>query len=377
MTFSLSDLLKPASRDDMMTMLLEIATSLGLPTTAWQSGSVVRTILLLVAQKLSDLSNVNVEITSGGFGDFVSDAQAPLWAKETFNVDIVLAEPATGLINVTNSSASPYDSNPGELIVAHNVTGKTYRNQALIHIPASGSLNDIAIASDETGTGADAAPGTITVLVSNQIGVVPTNPLAVLGSDLETTPHLVARARTKLGSLSPMGAKDAYNFVATSLSATSTPITRTKVVADITTGDITVYLATANGAPSGGDVAIVQGQIDALAEPWCADATAVGATNHAIAVTYQAWVQGTSLTVPQIETLIANALATYMSAAPIGGYVVPPGTGQIFVEELSRVIHDATVGVVKVVVSLPASDVTLAANEVPTLGVVTPTVTLL
>lgn len=377
MTFSLSDLLKPATRDDMLAELLSLAATFGLPTTAWQSGSVVRTILLLVAQKLADLSQINVEITKGGFGDFVSDAQAPLWAKETFDVDIVEAAPATGFVDLTNASVTAYDLDPGELIVAHATTGKLYRNQAVIHIPASGSLADVAISADELGTGSDAAPGAITTLVSNQSGVTPTNPLAVLGADLETTPHLVARARTKLGSLSPMGAKDAYNYVATTLSATSTPITRTKTVASVVTGIVAVYLATAAGAPTGGDVAIVQAQIDGLAEPWTAQATAIGATNHAIAVTYHVWVQSTSLTVPQIEAAIAAALAVYMSGAPVGGYVVPPDTGDIYVEEISAAIRDAVPGIVRVLVSLPAADVTLTANEVPTLGAVTPTVTLL
>lgn len=377
MTFSLADLLKPVSRDDVFAEMLTLADSFGLPTTSWQSGSVVRTILLLVAQKIADFSQVSAAIAGGGFGDFVSDDQAPLWAKQTFDVDIIEAEPATGTVNLTNASATPYDLNPGELIVAHATTGKLYRNTALIHIPASGTLNDVAIQSDEVGTGSDAAPGTITVLVSNQIGVTPTNPNPVLGADLETTPHLVARARTKLGSLSPMGAKDAYNFVATSLSATATPITRTKTVQNIATGAVTVYLATADGAPVGGDVTIVQGQIDKLAEPWTASATAVAATEHTIAVTYQVWVQSSNLTSAQIQTQIANALAVYMSQAPIGGYIVPPDTGDIYVEELEGVIRSATLNVVRVDVTLPAADVALSPNEVPKLGTVTPTVTIL
>ena len=374
---SLSDLFKPVTRDDVMAEMLSLAETFGLPTTAWQSGSVVRTLLLIIASVISMLSLVIVEIAKGGFGDFVSDDQAPLWAKETFDVDIVEAAQATGTVDLTNTSVTAYDLDPGELILAHNVTGKLYRNTALIHIPASGVLNDVAIASDELGTASDAAPGAITVVVSNQSGVSSTNPAAVLGADRETTPHLVARSRTKLGSLSPMGAKDAYNYVATTLSPTSTPITRTKTVASTTTGIVSVYLATADGAPTGGDVTIVQGKFDTLAEPWTAQATAVAAANHAIAVTYHVWLQGTSLTVLQITTAIATALAEYMKGAPIGGYVVPPDTGDIYVEEIAAVIRNAVPGIVRVLVSLPAADVALSPNEVPTLGAVTPTVTLL
>lgn len=385
MTFSLADLLKPKTRDEVLAEMLSLADTFGLPTTAWQSGSVVRQILTLIAQKLADASVVVVGIAGGGFGDFVSDTQAPLWAKQTFDVDIIEAEAATGAIDSVNASVTNYTLQPGELIVAHATSGKLYRNQAVITIPASGSLAGIAIAADETGTSSDAAPGAITVLVSNQIGVTVTNPAAVLGADLETTPHLVTRARSKLGSLSPMGAKDVYNFVATTpslrdgtvLSNTSTPITRTLPVTDITTGDISVYLATADGAPTGGDVAIVQGAFDTFAEPWTADATAIAATEHSIAVTYQVWIQATSLTSPQIEGLIASALALYMSRAPIGGYVIAPDTGDIYVEEITGVIRTAVTGIVRVSVTLPASDVALSDFEVPTLGTVTPTVTFI
>lgn len=385
MTFSLSDLLKPKTRDEVLAEMLSLADTFGLPTTAWQPGSVVRQVLTLIAQKIADASVVVVGIAGGGFGDFVSDAQAPLWAKQTFDVDIIEAEPATGAINATNVSLTNYTLNPGELIVAHSTTGKTYRNQASILIPASGSLNDIAIAADETGTASDAAPGLITILVSNQVGVTITNPDAVLGADLETTPHLVTRARSKLGSLSPMGAKDVYNFVATTpflpdgteLSNTSTPITRTLPVTNIATGAITVYLATADGAPTGGDVAIVQSAYDRFAEPWTADATAVAATEVPIAVTYHVWIQATSLTAPQIEAAIAAALSVYMSRAPIGGYVIPPDTGDIYVEEIATAIRNSVVGIVRVNVTIPAADVALADNEVPTLGAVTPTVTFL
>lgn len=176
-----------------------------------------------------------------------------------------------------------------------------------------------------------------------------------------------------------MGAKGAYDFVATTpeLSATATPITRSKTIADITTGYVTLYIATADGAPVGGDVTIVQAAIDKLAEPWTANATAVGATNHAIAVTYQVWVQASSLTVAQIKAGIAAALSRYMSAAPIGGFIVPPDTGDIYVEEIEGVVRNATLGVLRVAVTVPAADVVLAVNEVPTLGTVIGTVTVL
>jgi hypothetical protein len=377
--FLLDDLFTPATRQEMVDMLLDIAASLGLPTTSWQPGAVVRTMLVTVAQKLADETQVSVAIGKGGLGDFVTEDQAPLWAKQTFDVDAIEAEPATGTINAANSSVTQYDYDPGEFIVAHNSTGKTYRNQDAISILAGTGLDGIAVSADEVGTGSDAAPGSITVVVTSSPGVTVTNPDAVLGADAETKDQLVLRSRRKLASISPLGPKDAYNYVATSpaLSPTSTPITRTKTVANPATGEVTVYLATADGAPTGGDVAIVQTGIDGWAEPWCVTATAVAASENVIDVTYQLWIKGSNLTEAEIKAAVETALAVYLAAAPIGGIVIDPDPGMIYAQELSQVIGTATPGIVLVDMTVPGGDTAIAVNEVPKIGTVTGTVTVL
>ncbi len=380
MPFSLTDLLTPVERDEMVTELLSVAASVGAPTTSWQEGDPILTLLMTVGQKLSDLSKIAINITKGGFGDLLpSDEWADLWAQSRFNVVRVAATQAIGLVTLTNSSLTQYDLQPGDLIVAHATTGKTYRNTSAISILASVGLANVTIAADEPGTASNAAPSTITVVVSSLPGVGCSNPASLLGTDKEDTPHLVARARAKLGALSPNGAKDAYNFIATTpdFSPTSSPITRTRTVADPATGFVTVYLATASGAPIAGDVAIVQTAIDNNVEPWAVTATAVAATPHTIAVTYQAWVKGSQLTPAQIQTAIGNALATFFSTLPLGGFVIPPDTGAVYVGQLEQVIGTAAVGIIQSVVTLPAGTVTLTPNEVAVLGTIIPTITIL
>ncbi len=377
--YSLTDLLKPYTRDKIVQTVLDVCTSLGLPITSWQPGATVRTMLVSVSQKLADFTVVNVELVKSGFGDYVTDAWAPIWAKERFDVDVVEAEAATGFITAVNASLTQYDCDPGELIVAHRTKGSVYRNQSAISILAGATLEDIAIQADVVGTASDAAPDYVTVRVSSQIGVTVTNPAAVLGADRETTPKLVARGRAKMGSVSPLGPKDAYRYVATTpaRSATSTPMTRVRVAVDEATGTLTTYIASADGAPTAGDVAIVQAAQDDWAEPWCTNNTAVGANNLAIAVTYHAWVSGSNLTADQIKGLIADALAEYLKGVDPGGVVIPPDTGSVYVQELEQAIGNATPGIVRVLISLPAADVSVATNQVPVLGTVTATVTLL
>lgn len=380
MAFSLADLITPTTRDEVVTMLLDIAASLGLPTTSWQAGQPIRTMLTTVAQKLADASLVATEITRGGFGDLLSsDAWADAWAESIYNETRIPAEAAEGLVNLTNSSPTQYDLDPGELIVAHVTTGKTYRNTAAISVLAGTGVDDVAIISDEVGTAANAAPGTITVLVSSLVGVGCTNPEAVLGADQETTTALVTRCRAKLGSLSPNGPKDAYNYIATTpaFSAVATPITRTNTTSNASTGVVTVYLATAAGAPVGGDVAIVQAAIDERAEPWGVTATAVAASELTVPITYQVWVLGSNLTTAQIETAIGNALAAWFASLSIGGYVIPPDSGAIYVDALQQVIGGATPGILRVAVTLPAGTTVMTPAQVAVLGTITPTVTLL
>ncbi len=103
----------------------------------------------------------------------------------------------------------------------------------------------------------------------------------------------------------------------------------------------------------------------------------IAATPHVVAITYQVWVSGSQLTSAQIQTAIATALAAWFATLDLGGYVIPPDTGAVYVTALQQVIGQATPGILRAVVSLPAADVVLTPNEVATVGTITPTVTLL
>ena len=381
MTLLISDLITPEEQADVLATLLAVSALLNAPTTSWQEGAPILALLSTAAQKMADLTTVAVDITKGGFGELLpSDAWADRWALSRFNVTRVPATSAATLATFTcDATAAALTYQAGQSIVAHATTHATYRNTVPVTLGPGLVVPGMGIAADIPGAIGSAAPSTITVMVSSLVGVTVTNPATAIGSDAETTPALVKRARSKLGALSPNGAKDAYNFIATSpdFSATSVPITRTRTVGTPTSPTISVYLATATGAPVGGDVAIVQAAIDAGPEPWGATATAIAATPHSIAITYQSWIKGSQLTTAQIEAAQALALANFFATLDLGGYVIPPDTGDVYVETLAQVIAASVVGTQRVVVSLPAAAVSLAPNEVATLGAISPTTTLL
>lgn len=376
---ALSELFDSETREEVLSTVLTIAADVGLRVTAWQPGQPIRTLLTIASQKISDATLVTKEAIKGGFLDEAEAGWLTLLARAVYRVDRKLAEFAEGdSLELTNTEATTHTLQPGELIVAHAVTGKTYRNTAVVVIPASGTVSDVAILADEAGTDSDAAPGTITELVSSLVGVTCTNVAAVLGADEETDEDLRQRCRDKLGALSPNGPKEAYAYVAKTpeLAAVGVAITRVKVVANALTGLLTVYLATASGAPSAPDVAIVDAAFDKWASPWCTEAVATAASELVVPVTCQVWIQGSSLTTAQVQTEIANALARYFRDLPIGGFVIPPATGTLYLEALRQVIGSATPGILKVAITLPAADVALTVGQVAKLGTVTTTVTV-
>lgn len=380
MAMTIEQLVTPLTSEEAFAELLEIASELELPTTSWQSGQPIHTFLRVIAEKFSDITKVLAEIAKGGYGDLLpSDMWADLWAKSRFDVDRIEAEAATGQLTLTNASETEYTPAAGEVTFAHETTGKTYRNVDALTIPASGTLPDVDIAADEVGTDSNAAPGTITVLVTSLTGVTCTNPEPVLGQDKETTPTLVTRSRAKLEALSPNGPKQAYHHIATTpeYSDVGTAITRTSPEADDETGTVTVYLATANGAAESEDVDIVQAAFDEWCEPWCTTSIAAAASEVTQAVTYQVWVKGSSLTSAQIQTAIEDALSDFFAELPIGGTVIPPETGTLYRDSIRQVIGQATPGIQLVTVTVPAADVPLDTDEVAVLGTITPSVTFL
>lgn len=378
MPFSISDLITPVSQADAMNTLLSIAAALGLPTTSWAPGNWIRTSLATIAQKVSDVSVLATQMTRGGFGDLVStDAWADAWSQSIYNVTRIPATYATGAVDIVNASASTYNLLAGELIVAHATTGKTYRNVSPISLTAGTTTFAVPIAADATGVASNAVPGTLTVMVSTQNGLSSSNALSVIGTDAETSAALVTRARRKLGSLSPNGPRDAYNYVATTLALTSTPITRTNTVASPTTGVVSVYVANAGGSPSVLDVAAVQTALDGFATPWAVTATAIAATPLVIPITYQVWTKGASLNAVQMQLAIANALAAFFASLKLGGDVIPPDTGAVYIDAIQTAIANAAPGIRRVVVTTPAATVVMTPNQVATLGVVSGTVTTL
>jgi Baseplate J-like protein len=373
MALSLSDLLKAQTADDVMATFLNVASTLGLPVTAWQRLGVGRSILRTVAQKVADLTSIVSEIAAGGFLDYaaaVTPEGGPGWldlvTKNMYSTERKPASFARGSLSVSNTSGTTYTINPGDLHFASTENGATYTNQDGGSLAPSSTLL-LTIAADNPGAGGTTSAGTITILVTPLTGVTCTNPGALVGNDVETNADLVTRARAQLKSVSPAGPKDAYNYGArNALRADGSliAVSRTRSIAD-GTGHVDLYIAGPNGAIDTGDVPFVDAAALAML-PLDGTLTTVNAANLSVTVTGVITVTVASqLTDAQVIAAAKAQILKFFSEVAIGGYA-----GVLYAESIRGQIALA-LGAAFITCSLsaPSGDVAMAANEVPTLNI--------
>lgn len=383
MSLSIDDLFSVETFAAAKASLLSYASALGLPVTSWQEGQATRTIYESVAQKFADLSSVMALLNMSGFLDWATGGWLTVLAAQVYNVSRIVAQAGTTTLTVTKSTAGnlgPFA--PGALHFADSVTQKTYTNTTTVTIIGS-AATPVPIISDGTGSSWLAAAGEISIQVTPLIGCTTTNAVALTATDDETDPNLRIRCRAKLGSLSPNGPKDAYNFVAKSTlraDGTNVDITRSRTTGDSTTGNVIVTLAALNGAPTAPDVSLCDAQIQSMAVPLCISETTQGATNNVIAITYTAWCYATAnQTTAQLSAAILAKLTAFFQGLPIGGATKTPGTpntGVVFLDVIKGVIESASPFIFAVSIGTPSSDVVMTDALVATLGTVTPTITL-
>lgn len=386
---TLAELVVQETKDAIYEHALSIAESLGLPVTSWQPGDPTRSLYHVVSEILATLEETAVVFIKSGFLSLVAaaanedEAMYPwlvITAKEYFNVDAIEATFATTEVELTNSSGALYVIDAGDLTFKNTSTDKTYHNTSGGTLSPGGTLT-VDVEADEAGSDSNASAGEIDDLVTTLLGVTCTNDTAAVASDAEAPNALVDRCREKLGSLSPNGPRDAYSYVAKTPDLTGiSTVTRVRVFGDGTTGEVTVYLASASGGVSGSDVTAVEEALATYATPLCVTLTVASASEVTVAVTYQLWIyRGVNKTEDEVEEAVQDALEDLFAARPIGGDIIPPAlTGKLYKSLIESAIRSVFPGYAfRVSVSAPSGDTSLTNSQVATLGAVTPTITFI
>lgn len=375
--FSFSDLTTPVTRAEVEASVLSVLAALGVPTTAWAPGAVVRTMVVGVSAALAALSQLQAYVARSGFLDLSEADWLDAKARYDFGLERLAATYASGTLQLANAGGGLYELAVHECVATNPTTGKSYRNTAAFTLNPGATIA-VAFEAVEPGSASNASSGAITELVTTLLNVSVTNLDTFTGLDAERDPALRARARERLGALSPMGPWDAYTYAARNAKradGVSAGVTRVRTLQD-GYGNVDVIVASASGAVGGtlGDLSTDLGAVDDAvqrnAAPIPAAAHTVSATAQPVHVAYELWAYNTAgRTDAQLKAAVQAKLAAFFSELGIGGATLAPGaaTGYVFVDALRAAISTAVPEVFHVVLSSPASDVALSATQVATL----------
>jgi phage-related baseplate assembly protein len=389
--YSLDDLTTPATRDDVQNSIYRVLGVLGVNTSAWGPGAVVRSMIVGVSAVLAAFSQLQAKIARSGFLDLATDDWLTLVARYVYGVERIDATFASGQVLLTNGGGGVFVMGVGDLIVLNPTTGKTYRNTAAFNLSNTPGTDTalVPVSAVEAGAASTSSANTVTDFVTPMLEVTVRNPLVLVGADAETDAAVRVRCREKLGALSPMGPWDAYAFAARNARRSggeSAGVTRTRLTKD-GYGNVTLYIANLTGEVLGtiGDRTTDLGAVDYAIQRQAAPLGVTAHVESADAVaqnfTYELWAYNTSgLNDQQIKDLASAALTSFITVQPVGGNVLTPvdATGKVYTDRIrAAIVAGLALGGVEVFhieLTSPAADIELDAFEVVTVGTVTATV---
>lgn len=370
-----SDLLTSVSFEGFKSAIFVKATELGLNPTAWRPTDPTRTLISIFATVFAEWSVLLVELHKMGFLSYAEGSRLTVLASEVYGVERIAATFAAGEVTLTSTAAVNYTIAIGDLTVQSSTSGKTYRNQDGGTLLAGGTLT-LSVLATEAGADSSALATEVDTVASTLLGVTVSNADALVGTDEETDAALTLRCLDSLSAVSPDGARRAYAYAATTAvdsDGASYGITRVKEVA--TDGAVTVYLATASGAPTAPTITAVDTIIQSTTVPLGVTCTTTGATEVGSGVTATLYASDATAT-SDAEIIAAGeaAMVALFAQTPIGGYSAGATSNVLFQTEIAAKLSEASGDVFRAVVTVPASDLVLGVTGVPVLGAVALTV---
>jgi hypothetical protein len=401
---SLADLFSISTIAEIFDLGIAVARKAKLPVDTWQPGDSTRTLYQFLSEYLGGaFEPIAQRYTASAFLSFArAQAEAdpggyPWLVRAAFESHGYIADEATFAtvrMTLTNTSGALYteaDLAAGDVSYQNTLTGATYTattgpvdadDNPVSLKPVSAAPENVVyqwVQADVAGSDSSAGAGEIELYSAKSTipGVTATNETAAQAQDAETPASIEQGAREQLGPLSPNGPRDAYNAVAKDVSLTGAPaVTRARTFPDSTIGVSTVYLAGPSGAVSPEDVALVEAAIVQWATPGCVTPAVASAVNRAVNITYRIWLyDNVGQSAAEVEQTIAAALRAFFLARPIGGDIIETvGAGYVY----RSGIEDAISGAfddrffIRLELLTPSIDSPVASQEVPVLGVATP-----
>lgn len=376
---SLDDLTTPLTVDQARLSIYSVLGQLGVDTTTWKPGAVVRTMIASVAILVSALSRLTSEIAKSGFLETATGEWLRILALNVYGVTKIDATFATGPALLANSSGGIYVLSDGELQITNQRTGATYVNVGPLTIPGNSSNIPCTLTATEAGNGSTALVTDVMLVSSPLPGVSCALTAALVGLDAESDPSLRLRCSEKLGALSPNGPPDAYGFAARGAKrgdGSVIGVTRVRLTND-GFGNVDVYVADASGAIDPADLSFVDTAIQTQAAPLAVTARIHNAIEVPTAVVCTVYAYNNSgLSIVQIQDAVTSVLVDFFASQPIGGNIIGV-SGAVYRNAIIAAIGRAAgAQIFNVTLSTPAADVALSVDQVATLTGATITVQL-
>lgn len=366
---TVAELTTPVSRQQVQAKIYEVLAVLGVNTTIWKPGGVVRTIIVAVSLVFAAFSTLVSQIARAGFLALSSGDWLTLVARHVYGVERMAATYAAGTVLLTNSGGGLYILAAGDVIVGNSVTGRTYRSTGGVTINPLDVNVPLGVAATEAGAASTADPGDIDDMVTSLLNVSVTNPTSLVGTDEETDASLRQRCTEKLGALSPMGPWDAYTSAlrnAVRTDGSNLGITRIRLLSD-GFGHVDCYCATPSGPISAPDVVFADEAVQQYAAPQAVTARVFAAGAQPVAITCEVWMYNTSgQTELEIKDTISDAVQAWVAVQPVGGNIITPPNGFIYTDEITTMIAGSMPEIFHVVLTVPAAHLAIANTAVPT-----------
>jgi uncharacterized phage protein gp47/JayE len=364
MTTDIAKLLSPQTVDAVRTKLLALFTGAGFNTTAWQSGTLPRTLSEGESTYLSDLSTGIANVAASGFLRWAKGAWLSLLGEQFYQEPRNPAVFTQGVVVLTDHGGGPHTLEAGQLWVSD--IGQAFRfnslNTAPVTLPLNGSLS-LTFQAETPDSAHNLGNGAIVELLTPLPTVTVANPargpdpwITQTGTDAEQDDAYAIRLTGKWSTRGTGSQDAAYIYYARTASA---EVTRAYSAGNPDTGIVTVTIGTAIGPVSDAAYAVVDAVIQAKKPSGVRVVTQNATASNSL-------VAGTLYVLPS-RTLTAaladaqTAVSQYAASLPFGSVV--------YLAKLVDVLMNVD-GVYNVVLTAPTNDLVLpvAQGFVPTFG---------
>lgn len=362
MALTVTELLNPKTKAQIADDIFAALTAEGFPVTAWQSGSIPRTLVLALAATLAILWALVAQVAVAAFLDTATGAWLTLHAASRFQLTRIAATFARHAITLNNASPNPRTITPGQLLMT-TAAGLRFRstNTTNVTVPSSGSAA-ITVQCETAGIVGNSAP---TVLVTPAFaGLTFTyGSLTTRARDEETDAQLRVRCRARWATRAAGATRSWYLYHLLSAvmgDGTSAGVTRVGWIAPPGDGTFEVIVAGGDGPLSVEQLAAVTAYItDDERRGYLDTPIVTNALEHLVTLTVTVVVKSESFRSAAYRTAAVNAVAAVVAGLDIGQ--------TLDVYALGAAIYAAVPnGVKNVTLTTPSGDTTCTARQVIT-----------